>query len=592
MRPCCSIRVVCDPELGVPQTDKDLIAAFIYTRSLPSIRHAPRDRAHLTTLIKAISRAAACIRKSADEVIPLDKLVDMHDELVSYVEGLNLGSKNAVDHVCDKNKALWHAHEIGWTSARYELHLSWMDIRHGFGGKSCGCGTIIQQALDEGLLPDQIDEPFFGRWRQAKGDKHCSPMTIQEEERVFYRKMRNSGRADRFPHLDLAVRAPEPRVPKEEDLPDSFREDLDRIDSWKTDAIVKGRPASLRVKSRAARTMRNALKGIYGFAVDRKHLAIARVPQLFDDPEIVCGYIDMLSNEYGWLATSIHAHLSSLHCLTCTYPGLNRRKYPRFTARMRRLRKAPRYRIDEGKDESCVLYETLFELPRGIRAKRRASRNLSDEDIAWMIHDELFASWSLYLPWRFSNIAGCGIIGPAPINIIYAELPIEMREDPDLPQWVKRALKRDEHQPFLQYIFWKTQCKNKWAVRGVVPQELLSLYHLYTERYRKVLVKGKEDPGYLFLNRSLKRMQYDDWYSLYTRLTLEFLPHAVRPHLTRDIFAEHWLRLGRSLTGLQKMLWHRYIVSTIGYARRLNASYGTVVLEHDLVTNREHALAA
>jgi hypothetical protein len=467
-----------------------------------------------------------------------------------------------------------------------------MEIRVGLGRESCGCGTIIRQALNERILPGQIDEPFFGRWRQAKEDKHCSPSTIQEEEKIFRRKMRNSGLGDRFPHLDLAVRAPEPRVPKEEELPESFREDLDRIESWKTDAVVNGRPASLRVKPRAARTIRNALKGIYWFAVSRMHLTIARVTQLFDDPEIVCGYIDMLSNEYGWLATSIHAFLSGLHCLTLTYPPLSRRKYPFFTARLRKLRKAPRYRIDERKDESCVLYETLLELPRGIRAERVKRRDLTEVDTAWWFHDELFASWSLYLPWRFSNIAGCGITKPAPINIIYAELPIEMRADPDLPAWVKRALKRDEHQQFLQYIFWKTQCKNKWAVRGVVPQELLSLYYLYTDRYRPLLLEQKSDPGYLFLNRSLKKMQYDDWYNLYTRLTQQFLPHAVRPHLTRDIFAEHWLRTGRSLTGLQKMLWHRYIVSTITYARRFNASRGTVVLEHDLATNRFPALAA
>jgi len=87
-------------------------------------------------------------------------------------------------------------------------------------------------------------------------------------------------------------------------------------------------------------------------------------------------------------------------------------------------------------------------------------------------------------------------------------------------------------------------------------------------------------------------MAYDDWYNLYTSLTEKFLDHAVRPHLTRDIFSEHWLRLGRSLTGLQKLLWHRHIVSTIGYARRFNASHGSVVLEQDLETNRQLANVA
>jgi len=64
-------------------------------------------------------------------------------------------------------------------------------------------------------------------------------------------------------------------------------------------------------------------------------------------------------------------------------------------------------------------------------------------------------------------------------------------------------------------------------------------------------------------------MAYDDWYNLYTCLTDEFLQHPVRPHLTRDIFSEHWLRLGRSLTGLQKLLWHRCISSTVIYAPSL-----------------------
>jgi hypothetical protein len=523
--------------------------------------------------------------------VDLDEIIEIDDSLIAYAESLPISHSFAVQHACWKNKALWHAHQIGWSSGRYDRHLAWEQVRKGFGDETCGCGTIIQLALDEQLLPHELDDAFMARWRQKKRDEGCTRLTIDTEEVVFRRKMRVAGLADLFPRLDLASRAHATRVPKEEELPDSFRIDLDKVEHWKTDPEVNGRPAELRVKPRAAKTMRGALKGIYQFAVDRRY-PVKRFRDLFEDPEIICEYIDLLWKEHGWLATSIHAHLSSIHCLTYTYPSLKRRKYPLFTAKLKKLRKEPRFRIDERKDDSCVLYEELEQLPRGIRAKRMHSRNLTEEAIAWMVHDELFASWSLYLPWRFENIAGCGFKRPASVNIVEIELPLEMRDDPDLPAWVKRALKANPHRRFLQYIFWKSQCKNKWAVRGIIPRELIPLYRLYTTRYRDVLFKDKEDPGFLFCNRAYKRMAYDDWYNLYTCLTDEFLQHPVRPHLTRDIFSEHWLRLGRSLTGLQKLLWHRCISSTVIYARRFNASHGSVALDQEFTNKRRLARAA
>lgn len=230
-------------------------------------------------------------------------------------------------------------------------------------------------------------------------------------------------------------------------------------------------------------------------------------------------------------------------------------------------------------------YEVLAELPIKIRENRIRSRDLSDVDIAWLVHDELFASWSLHLPWRFINIAGCGIFEPAPINIVEAELPLEMRENPELPLWVRHRLKGNPHQLFLQFIFWKSQCKNKWSVRGIVPRELLTLYLDYTDNHRHLIV-GSSDDGFLFQSRAHRRMDQDEWYNLYRRLTEEHLHRPVRPHLTRDIFAEHWLRMGKSLSGLQALLWHRSLKTTINYARRFNTSHGSVLIESDFAYRR------
>jgi Phage integrase family len=589
LRACCSTCVCSDPEAGRPKTVADLIAALKYTQSRRNTQRSKKDYAHLGKLISVARRCAECLKKQPQDVM-LDDIIEIDEALIEYAEGLGLPRQNAVDHACSKWKLLRHAHQTGWTSSLYERHMAWDAVRDALGKETQGCGTIIKLGLDAEKDPWDFGEEDFDSWRAMMEGCGRSPLTIENTERTFRSKIRKAKLEWLLPLLDCESRLPSRYASEEDDLPFHIRLSLDELEHFKTDEHVARRDAGERTGCRTPETIRIAVRQIHGYAT--KHLGICGIQTLRQllTKEIVCGFIDWLRHERKRGASGIRSLLGSLCHLTSVHRLFRGADFTWFRPKLRSLGKDPRWEIDERKNAKCVSYEEFAEVPRKLGELIRNSAGLNPIEEAWLVHDHLYCSWLLHLPWRHCSMRACGIQSPAPINLFEAPLTLKARNDPDLEQWAKRTYDRDPSHKFLQYSFNESEAKGRSAIWGLVPRELVALHRRY-KRHRALLVDTEDDPGTVFVNREGHAMGVDDSYNLITGLTHKYLRFAIRPHLTRDIFAEHFLANGGRARRLQRLLWHTSIMTTWRYCRRFNAAHGAVLLDrHHTQNGRQIAI--
>jgi hypothetical protein len=209
---------------------------------------------------------------------------------------------------------------------------------------------------------------------------------------------------------------------------------------------------------------------------------------------------------------------------------------------------------------------------------RLGDKQLDPVVLAWMVQDELFMTWPLYLPWRKRNLRELAVSGSGLLSLIYDEIPPDLKHQLELPGWASKALKKDPRQRFWQFTFRATQTKGKRSVRDIIPRELLPLLKMYLKTYRPLLV-GPRDPGTLFLNRNGDAMSSNDVLALVTRLTIRHAGTRVTPHLLRDIYAANFLEKGGKIEKLRRELWQADIATTQKYCKRFDVSHAVIRLD-------------
>jgi len=583
-----ALSVQCSPGAGTPETVADMIAALRFTVSLPAVQDVPTRRQFGSEMITVAGRSADSIGKSP-ETAALNELVLNGDHLAAYLQNLGIEHQYAGRHVSYMFKMLRYAHQLGWTCESYERQLecdkAWEPVLVALRGDTEGCCTIVKEAKKQQKVPSLIGEKFLADWRKSNPGR--TSQSTQEVEGRFRSKMRQAGLESLFPLLDLSKRLPGQIAVDPASMSATVLSEIDRAVHLKTGEIVRGRPGKERVKPNTGKQIRCILMELCGHAMVVLGLTIISLADFFT-VEVITNFIDTLRCERGVLASGIRTRLGNIRYLIKT-DLLPRGDYLWFGRELRKLRNEPRWRLDERQRARCVAYEELAKVPERIRAQRMDAKNLSPVDVAWLVHDELFSSWPLHLPWRFCSIADCGLFAPAFTNIIDHELTDAMRADPDLPEWVKKALKHNKHQRFLQFSFGRSQCKNNHAFRDVFPRELSDLYLEYTTNHRKLIVDENHDDGTLFLNRRGRRLGSQTCRDLYQRLVQRWIGRAARPHLTRDSFCEYYLAHGGTMRQLKRILGHRFMISTERYCRRYDTSHGAVALQGDIERNRKAA---
>jgi hypothetical protein len=575
---------------GVPQTTADMIAAFRYTFSLPNVQCSPQLKNFLSEMGMVARRCASSVGKDPEDA-KLEALVACDEKLTALLRGLAQEPNYIARHLNYKDKMLAYAYSVGWTCCIYERKLqcmqAWEQVSAVLHGDAEGCLSIVKEAERMLKGPSDVDEEFLTGWRKSRFGR--LPQTVEEQEARFRAKMRQAGLESLFPHLDLSNRLPSRISIPDEAMPAALCQQIEDAVRYKTDPTVKGRPGKKRVKPRTGNHIRTALRELCGFAISTigiKPTGIADVLTL----EVICAWIAMLRKR-GALPTGIRSRLGCIRFIFKT-DFVPKGDYRWFGRELRKLRSEPRWRLDERQRDKSIAYEDLAEVPQRIRALRVKGLDRDPQEIAWLVHDELFSTWPLHLPWRFCSIAETGLFPPAFTNIVYAELTDAMKADSDLPRWVRQALTLDKHQRFLQFNFGKSQCKNNHMVREIVPLELTGLYWEYLNHHRKFIVDKEHDDGTLFLNRRGRRLTSDTARDLYSRLVRNWIGLVARPHLTRDSYCEYRLAHGDTVRQLKRKLWHRFLISTERYCRRYDTSHGALALGRRLERARLNRKAA
>lgn len=538
--------------------------------------------------MRATAHKICVFLDKAAEQIPLCDLVVNDNDLVAFVEGQGIGHQSAVQYVCDKNKILLRANELGWTSKAFTLRQAWFPVRKAIRGKAPGAASIVEFAIARGKQPTSFTPEDWAAWRESAFKRGLAPLTVDCIEAKFRAAVRNAGMTRLLSCLDLKRRKASTYALPLSGMHRNLRREIVRIHRWKTaKGIVAGRNSKFRVGPVTGEKLVSDLRALVGFVVlVRGKKGMNSLRQIVTK-EHVCAYIEWLANERGYGRSAILSRLTGIHGLIGqNYPLFRRGSFEWFANALRRIPFESLEALRIRKDRKCAPYEMLWQAPKAIATQREQETDLSPVDRAWLLHDELLITLLLLLPWRQRNIRECGIHLPARVNFLTAELPESLKKSPFLPKWAKEELQENPNQTFLQFSFVESETKTRRAVRGLIPRELINPIEMYLEHRPHLIVSGK-DPGTLFLNRSRKAMRAQDVTNLVATLTLKHIGRKITPHVFRDIYAEHFLDNGGSLEELQQHLWHRSLMTTWRYCRRFNASHGAVAVdEHFSLINQ------
>lgn len=557
-------------------------------------RPASGDNSTTNTANKQLSRLRATahkicafLDKPADQILLCD-LVEKDDDLIAFVESQGIGRQSAVQCVCEKNKILLRANDLGWTSKAYALRKAWVPVRKAIRGKAPGAASIVEFAIERAKRPENFNPDDWAEWRVSAFKRGRTPLTVDLIEAKFRAAMRNAGLTGLFPYLDLKSRKATTYALPLSAMHRNLRSEIARIHKWKTAmGIVPGRDSKYRVGPVTGEKLIGDLRALVGFVVlVRGKKGVKSLRQVVTK-ENVCAYIEWLADERGYERNGILSRLTGIHGLIAQkHPLFRGGKFAWFANALRRIPFESLEALRVRKDRRCAPYEEVWQIPKAIAAQREEAVGLSPVDRAWSLHDELLITLLLLLPWRQRNVRECGIQLPAPVNILTAELTETLKSSPFLPKWAKEAFQENPNQTFLQFSFIEVETKTRHAVRGLIPFELIKPMEVYLE-HRQHLIAGGNDPGTLFLNRSHKAMRAKDATNLVATLTLKHIGRRITPHMFRDIYAEHFLDTGGSLEELQQHLWHRSLMTTWRYCRRFNASHGAVAIdEHFSLINQ------
>lgn len=359
-----NLRVTCPPGADVPETVADMIAALRYTFTLPEVLCSPRQKNFLSMMTTVANRCAASLSQKPEQV-SLDAVVASKPRLEAYLKKIGLPRSYAQMHLCYRDKLLRYAHDLQWTCAQYDrqlaCHRAWEPVLAALRGDTCGCMSIVDEAEKQLKLPAEVDAAFLSLWRRASTRRSFE--TEREVEGRFRTKMRQAALASLFPLLDLRILLPSPYTIEVAGAPKSLTDDIEAAVKYKTDKIVKGRPAKERIRPGSEEGIRTALKEVCGIAINVLRLdQINRLSDVFQK-DIWLEIIRYLREERGLPASGIRSRLGLLSFLPKT-GLLPHGDYTWLLRELNRLRLEPRWRLDQRQRARCISRNELVKVLR------------------------------------------------------------------------------------------------------------------------------------------------------------------------------------------------------------------------------------
>jgi hypothetical protein len=520
------------------------------------------------------------------EGIFLDELVGIDTVLIAYIDDAGIDHQTAVQYVCDKNKLLDHAHQLGWTCNEYELLRSWRPVRQALAGKSKGCAGIIDFAVKQGQCPHTFTESVIAAWKKVMLGRRCSLLTVDIGERHFRATLRVAGMQPHFPRFSLASKNPSKYGVSLEELPESLREEILRVIHWKTvEDDLDDRDAYLMIRPVTGQNLLKHFLQLAGYAI--KVLGACGIASLSHllTREIVCRYIDWLLQNGRCRPGSIIAKLSSIHHLTRTYPELKDGDYKWFRAKLDTLRIEKHGHKQARKLEGRPDYPSVAEIAPKLLALRQEPNNLTEVGNGWLIHDALIYMVNLITPHRSRNTCEASIHPRMRLNIFETDISSELLSEIKLPAWAKQLRDKDPRAKFLVCHWLEAETKAKHEVWELFPQEAIPLFREYVEYYRPLLLR-KHNPNStsLFFARNRKKLTQKSLLNLVARISVRFTGKRMTVKHFRDLVAAHMLANGATVDEVADRLWHLdpYGTTVRYYVGGFNASDGVVALEDEV----------
>jgi hypothetical protein len=579
---------------GKPEmkTLADLLAAIELSHSGP---RSPAVTSLLKGMRKTAKRIAEFLKRPLQGVL-IHEIVGIDADLRADLESNEHDRRNASQHLCDKWKLLQHAKAFGWSSKEFSLIDAWEPVRYARGHNSPAFPNIVNFAIALGRYPSEFSEEDMAAWKQDQLDpkkqnqldRKRSWAGVRMAEICFRSAMRKAGLQNLLSRLNLKDRNPTEYAMKFADLPSQIQSEIEAIERWKTKGHLRKRDAAQRIRMDTWKELKRYILQLCGYVIQiRKRKNIRRLTQVITK-HLVCGYIDWLCEVRRCKRETIRTYLTGIHALTQTHELFEGRDYRWLTPKLRRVKKEPSDGREERKRSKQVPYERLKQIPKEIQREREAVDGKDPIRAAWLAHDQLLMTWFLYMPWRQRNIRECRLYDPCKPNLREKELPIDFRQNGDVPDWVEEALKKNQNrrQKFWQFFFTADETKAGRGMEGIVPRELVSLLVEYKERHRKLLA-AKPDPGTLFLNRYGNRLTAHTLRGLVSNLTVQYASRRVTPHVMRDIYSYEWLRKGGSIETLSGQLWHSDIRTTWVYCKQFTPADAMVLLDEWLYQRKK-----
>lgn len=567
----------------------------------------------LGTMRTALGHACAYLGIAPEEC-PIEKLRRLGKDFAASLRERRY-SRNSVKtwrtHIC---MFLRDIDSRGWAPVTDSggdagINISWRNIalKIASSPRHKGCIPVIRYAMQQSIKPDDFGDLGLSAWSTTMLAQHRTPQYVRSTVRDFRKAITELQLAQELPGMSPA----RPRLRygvRFEHLPEPLQHEITEVLAWKQAPFAPGRSNKGKHQGRhraiTAEGFKAFLCRLYGFVVKRPHtttgvqrelpaadvqpLAPTSLTQLVTPANIV-EYSDWLINRLHRKSTSVKLYLAML-------PGIFR--HVRYSGQdlswvqqiINDLPPDSVSAIHEAKQKKWVDYPVLREIPRNMRACRLAKADVAPETTAWLVEQELIIAFLAELHWRQRNVRECKLDSEENGGNLF-KAPLPGCSTMAIPAWVSEALKVNPAETFWQVYFREQEIKVRAEpVRMVLPRVLIPLLEGYL-CHRAVLLKGRPDPGTLFVCPPIKKNGH--WQGggkpfnkeqityLVGRLTYKYAGRTVTPHLFRDIFAVYWLKEHPAeIAVVSRALWHSNIGTTMKkYAWAYDASHALARIE-------------
>ena len=534
---------------------------------------------HLQNMLRSTAaHITQCLGKPLME-IQISQFADALPEFGTFLKERRFKRNSIRSYLNYARILLQKARDLGWNGINPEVEAAWQPILAAIPAQNWRSKIrgIVIYGIRRGIKPQDFGELDLEDWAEW--------MLKQRRAQSYVRCLKGGFRSFVFRNgFRTALSEPYPQGGKVfrtkfDDLPEPLRSQIDQLLEWKVAKLSKGRPERYRHRPVTAKNFRDMLCRIAGFLEHVQGKRLSTLEELLTE-QTLRDFVEWSINKRQVKGYYFISWFGMLHSSVRMYPPL---KYMNFDWLRKLIEELPSGDAEIQKQEAKVLkwvgYDILCQIPARLREERLGIENRDNRRAALLSRNELLMTWLTVLPWRQRNLRECKLANKDDGGNLF-KAPISQAATVAKPRWVDDAVRKDPREAFWQFFFRAEETKTAHQVHAVIPRQLISVLEEYLERYRPLLVNGK-DPQTVFLNDFGQPLSSEGVFMIVGNITRRFAGRRVNPHLFRDILAVRWLEdHPEDYLTVSKILWHRNIQTTLRiYGRNFDESHGVRRME-------------